>query len=219
MIKKLIQTLLLFWVISHISISAQDIDISILSNSTSTEISSYQAYPVISVVADTVGNNIIVNAPDYIIDEIDALIEQLDKPTYENTELKVFFLNNSSPLEISDIIVPLFKLSNVNISNNSEERLLGMEEIVVGIDDRTSAIIIRAPLLIMKQISQLIYDIDSNPKQSQEIAIIKLKGDVSSLQAILPELFGSSITTPNQTSNPLFNRSIFLNGGGSTGIP
>ena len=199
----------------------------------------FQNASVVRVVADTTGNNLIVNAPEEIMKQIDELIEKLDQPNEDTTKIQVFSLKNSDPTEMVSLITSLFPDPNstANRGNNARggggfqlaggggrggiaggtsERALKMQKVVAYADLRTSSIIVSASSQMMGYIQGVIEEIDSNPREAQEVAVLKLKGDVSNIQTVLQSLFGRNTSTVNTQNNPLQNRTTFLNGGGGT---
>ena len=201
----------------------------------------FQTASVVRVVADTTGNNLIVNAPDEIMKQIDALIDELDVPNEDTTVFQVFPLKNSDPTEMVSLITSLFPDPNstANRGNNARggggfqlaggggrggvaggtsERALKMQKVVAVAELRTSSVIVSASSQMMRYVQGVIEEIDLNPREAQEVAVLKLKGDVTSIQTVLQSLFGRNASTANTQNNPLVNRTTFLNGGGATAV-
>jgi type II secretory pathway component GspD/PulD (secretin) len=59
-------------------------------------------------VADEHSNSLVVAAPDDLLPMIKQLVDQLDQPVTDITELKVFHLKNADPVEIADTLATLF---------------------------------------------------------------------------------------------------------------
>ena len=199
----------------------------------------FQSATLVTVVADTVGNNLIVSAPEEILKQIEALVEELDVASDDAVQIRAFFLKNSDPTEMVSLITSLFpdpNQSNTGRGNagrgagfagaggrggaagGTSDRMLRMQKVVAVAEPRTSSVIVSASTQMMGEIARVIDEIDSNPREAQEVAVIKLKGDVSNIQTVLQGLFGRSTTTQNQNNNPLVNRTQFLNGGGASGV-
>ena len=68
----------------------------------------FQTASTVTVVADTTGNNLIISAPDEIMKQIDALIEELDVANEDTTKIQIFPLKNSDPTEMVTLITSLF---------------------------------------------------------------------------------------------------------------
>jgi type II secretory pathway component GspD/PulD (secretin) len=67
-----------------------------------------QAASRVVAVADERSNSLIVSAPDEYIPTIEKLVEEIDKSVDDVTELRVFHLKNSSPVDIADQLMELF---------------------------------------------------------------------------------------------------------------
>jgi len=75
-------------------------------------------------VADERSNSLVVGAPEDMMDGIKDVIEQIDQPVNDITELRVFHLLNADPLELADQFSQLFpddtKSGNSNDPNQNQ---------------------------------------------------------------------------------------------------
>jgi type II secretory pathway component GspD/PulD (secretin) len=72
-------------------------------------------------VADERSNALVVSAPDELIPTIQSLVEQVDVPVNDVTELRVFRLANADPLDIADILAELFPDESRTGNNNNQQ--------------------------------------------------------------------------------------------------
>jgi len=59
-------------------------------------------------VADERSNSLVVGAPDDLMDSIKDVVEKIDQPVNDITELRVFHLNNADPAEMAELFSQLF---------------------------------------------------------------------------------------------------------------
>ena len=59
-------------------------------------------------MADEYSNSVIVGAPEDLLGLIKDMIEKIDQPVNDITELRVFHLKNADPMEMSDLFSQLF---------------------------------------------------------------------------------------------------------------
>jgi type II secretory pathway component GspD/PulD (secretin) len=70
--------------------------------------SSSAAEPKVAVVADEASNSLIVSASSSMLATIARLVEQIDQPMADVTELRIFRLRNADPSELADQLSQLF---------------------------------------------------------------------------------------------------------------
>lgn len=59
-------------------------------------------------VADERSNSLVVGAPDDLMSAITNVVQQIDQPVNDITELRVFHLQNADPVEMADVFAQLF---------------------------------------------------------------------------------------------------------------
>ncbi len=62
----------------------------------------------VTTVADENSNSLVVNAPEDVIPEIDALVERVDRDIQDVTEVRAFHLKHADPIEMADLLAGLF---------------------------------------------------------------------------------------------------------------
>ena len=138
----------------------------------------------VTVVADPVGNNLIVSAPEEILKEIAALVEQLDVPSSDEAAVsRVFFLKNSKPNEMATELNALFSDPNMNraVRKNADRANDDppiMTKVVVVAVPRTNALIVSSSSAMMDTVARLIEELDASPWQDVGLRVIKPPGSL-----------------------------------------
>jgi type II secretory pathway component GspD/PulD (secretin) len=159
----------------------------------------------VTAVPDEQSNSLIVSAPDDMMPNIEKLVQELDVPVSDITELRVFRLSNADPLELADIFAELFpddtRTGNNNNNNQndfrfggggirggfggfgnnrnnqtaSSERKTKKGRVLAVPDQRTSSIIVSAASELMPQIAEMIAQLDSSPAKKQKVFVYSLE--------------------------------------------
>ncbi len=187
-------------------------------------------------VADEHSNSLIVNAPDDAMPAIEELIRAIDTNVQDVTELRVFRLQNSDPVEMAEVLAGLFPDDSKTEgngqsrfgggfgmfggggrstpTNTSSERAKKKGRVITVPDQRTSSIIVSADREIMDQIAEMVKQLDTNPARKQKVFVYDLQNaDPQQVQEVLRGLFESQSTanrssqTRNQQNSALSTRS------------
>ena len=70
-------------------------------------------------------NSLVVGAPEDMMPMIVEMVERLDQPVNDITELRVFHLNNSDPVEMADLLSSLFPDETKSSNNNQQQFRFG----------------------------------------------------------------------------------------------
>lgn len=82
----------------------------------------------VNAVADAQGNAVLVSAPTEYMDSISSLVAQLDLPSEDVTQVRVFRLKHADPTETANELAALFSDDSSNSSNSSAgNRTLGFQ--------------------------------------------------------------------------------------------
>jgi type II secretory pathway component GspD/PulD (secretin) len=191
--------------------------------------SSSTAGPVntrVLAVADERSNSLIIAASDDMMMMISNLVEQVDQPVNDVTELRVFRLVNADPVETADLLATLFPdetRTNSGNNNNQQFRFLGggrgggrggantatqpsermkkQGRVLAVPDQRTSSVIVSAASELMPQIATMIAQLDSSPARKQKVFVYSLENaDVQETALILQEMFQRNTTTMNRNN-------------------
>lgn len=132
--------------------------------STGTAASARQTRAV-NVVAVVSPNAVLVLAPQSAMDDIIALIEELDQPQAPGSEVEVFFLKNAVAAQIVTMLEGFYQ----------ERPGLGINIRVVA-DARTNSVIVNASPKELAEVTKLIREVDSKQSRaSAQVKVVQLK--------------------------------------------
>lgn len=160
-------------------------------------------------------NALIVAAPDEYIPSIEQLVREIDVSVADITELRVFPLRNSDPVEMAQLLDELFSDEGEENQggevrfrgpfpfdrgrdrggrNNNEpdtsERMKKQSQVVSVADPRTSSLIVSAASTLMPQIADMIEQLDSSSARKQKVYVYPLENaDVTQVEQILRDMF------------------------------
>lgn len=186
-----------------------------------------QASRVIAV-ADERSNSLIVAAPSEAIPTIQKLVEEVDVPVDDITELRVFALKNSSPVEMADTLAQLFP--DETQQNNQRRfggggffgrggaqqttpssRMQKAGKVIAVPDERTGSLIVSAAAVLMPQIENMIAQLDKSNAKRQKVYVYSIENaDVQQVEQVVRDMFDRSNTqnrNQNMQNNALYNRS------------
>jgi type II secretory pathway component GspD/PulD (secretin) len=179
-------------------------------------------------VADERSNSLVVAAPEDMMDMIADVVEKIDQPVNDITELRVFHLNNSDPVELADVLASLFPDETKTGNNNNQQqfrfggpaaffggggrggnnaatqqsqRMKKQGRVTAVPDQRTSSLVVSAASELMPQIASMIEQLDANPARKQRVFVYSLENaDVQETALILQEMFQRSTTSANRNN-------------------
>jgi len=166
----------------------------------------------VNAAADEVSNSLIVSASTELMATISDMVEQLDQPVTDVTELRVFHLLNADPTELADQLSTLFP--DDTTSNNQNQRGGGRFRFFGGPnsnqnttsdrekkkgrvlavpDPRTSSLVVSAAADLMPQIAEMVERLDANPAKKEVVRVYDLRNaDPQDVNQILQDLFQRS---------------------------
>lgn len=182
--------------------------------------------PRVVAVSEERSNCVVVSAPDEQMPIIQQMIDELDAPVEDVTEIRVFRLKFADAQETSDLLNNLFSAANSGTSgqgfggrfqfggrrpgmNNAaadqSSRMLKQAQVVSVPDLRTGSVVVSASRDLMVQIEGMIADLDSDAAKKQEVFVFDVQNtDPQAVQDILQSLFPaptySGGTTARSTS-------------------
>jgi type II secretory pathway component GspD/PulD (secretin) len=180
-------------------------------------------------VADERSNSLVVGAPDDMIDMIADVVEKIDQPVNDITELRVFHLINSDPVEVADLLASLFPDETKTGNNNNQqqfrfggpaaffgggrggqggnsttttsERMKKQGRVLAVADQRTSSLVVSAASELMPQIASMIIQLDASPARKQKVFVYSLQNaDAQETALILQDMFQKSTTSMNRNN-------------------
>jgi len=169
--------------------------------------------PKALIVADGRTNALIVRASPRDMQEVRALIEELDRPGNESVnELRIFKLKNTIATELEDVLQSaLSEQGNQGADSESDRGLnsllrlvtigpAGQAQLESGVladaritaDTGTNALVVSAPTESMPLLEALIAQLDQTPDAAAELKVFTIvNGDAIALGDMLDEMFGS----------------------------
>jgi type II secretory pathway component GspD/PulD (secretin) len=181
-------------------------------------------------VGDDRSNSLVVSAPSDLLTTIAEMVEKIDQPVTDETELRVFRLVNADPTELANQLSELFPddSSTTGSSQNSipffmrgpmggaraasaastdaSERSKKLGKVISVPDPRTSSILVTAAKSVMPQIAEMITELDSRPDKKEVVMVYDLKNaDPQDVNQILQDLFNRSTTRQNSSSSSSAN--------------
>jgi len=167
--------------------------------------------PKAQVIADSRTNSLIVRASARDLEEVRALIAQIDLMGSQSVnELRIFKLKSTLAADLQKVLQEAFtskkdpnsKLSQllrlVTIDAEGRRKLESgvLSEAQVTSSESANALIISAPAESMPLLESLVEQLDQAPDAAVELKIFPVEnGDAVSLRRMLSELFGSSKVT------------------------
>ena len=131
----------------------------------------------IRVVADERSNRLIIKGEKTSRERIRKLITQLDKPSYFSGSAKVIRLKYADSKKLSELLKSLMA-DTESTGGKDSSKAKGKASIFA--DEELNALVIRAEPSILKEIGEIIHELDVRRAQVLiESAIIEVSGDVS----------------------------------------
>jgi general secretion pathway protein D len=207
-----------------------------------TESDALKAASKVVAVADESSNSLIISAPEEYMPMIESLIQEIDIPMEDITEVRVFKLEYADATELAEQIQELFPdessqsqgrtfqfgrggfpggppMPAQNSSSDSSQRQLQQTTVRAQADPRTNSIIVFAARDTMLQIAQMIRQLDSDPARKQQVYVYQLEyADVDNVAEILRNIFENQTygnvrdRTTNENQSSLSNRTVNTEG-------
>ena len=179
----------------------------------------------VTATSDDHSNSLIVSAPEAMIPMIRQLIQRLDQPTEEITEVKMFHLKNADPNEMATLIGNMFPDTSgsadagqspiqfggagfafagaATATTSTEPSQYRKKQVVVTAvpDARTQSLVISASKDVMAQIDQMITELDAI--NSGKLTVYRLSlnsAEPSDVMQIVQDLFPAGATTRSTTT-------------------
>ena len=182
-----------------------------------------QAAARVVAVADQTSNSVIVAAPDEVMSEVAAVVQQLDTSTSDTTETQIFRLMHADATEMATNLSALYAdtgtgtTGNNNNNNNNNyrggqqfrgpqqnqnaasglsQRALLQSRVVVVADARTNSVLVSASHDTMSQVALTIGRLDADKSRKQHVFVYTLKhGDPDNVATILRGMYQQANST------------------------
>jgi general secretion pathway protein D len=194
-----------------------------------------QAASRVVAVADDQSNSVIVSAPEEYLPTITGIVNQLDAPTSDVTETRIFPLLHADANELATELSTIYAAANGttpastsgnqrgnqggqpqrppqqqgnNQANaNRSERALLQATVAVVADSRTNALLVSASHDTMAEIALTIARLDASGAKKQHVHIYSLAhADPDNVAAILKGMFTVDTTGATQSIQPSLQR-------------
>jgi len=177
--------------------------------------------------ADSQTNTVVVTGPDTILEVVAEVVKNLDSQVPNVADVKVFHLEYADASDTADLINEVFgetgTSSRRTTSRTQQNQMVqfqrggfpgaqqsasggtqgsGMSDvgIAAAADSRTNAVVVSGPPTTLEIISQVIKELDQDPKQERRIFVYPLKNaNASNLMEVLNNLF-AEIQALNQAT-------------------
>lgn len=181
--------------------------------------------------ADERSNALIVSAPEELMPIIEDLVKDLDTNVDDLTEIRVFKLQHADPVEMAEVLGNLFPDESKSNSQNQSSRFASFfggppgsppgggrsgsgggstesdrqkkqGKVIAVPDQRTASVIVTASHELMRQIEQMIQQLDANPAKKQKVFVYSLENaDTQEVEQVLKSLFESQNASRNGRSS------------------
>ncbi len=184
----------------------------------------------VAATADEQSNSLIVSASPEHLGTIAKMVEQLDHPVSDITEVRVFQLHHADPTELAEQLAQLFP--DDSKSNNGQnqtqafrfgpgpgpggppgffqqtvgdsetsERAKKTSRVSAVADARSSSLVVSAASTLMPQIARIIETLDSNPAKKEVVQVYELRNaDPNNVNQVMQDLFNRNNSMRNNNS-------------------
>ena len=186
--------------------------------------------PKVVAVADERSNSLLISAPSDLLPLVANVLLQLDQPTTDRTELRVFRLKHADANELATQLAEVFPDASGSSSNQEQgpaffggpppppgamqnaasgndtssatgSRKLKQSRVLAIADPRTSSLIVSAGSALMPQVETLVTQLDSIPARNEVVQVWELRNaDPQDVNQILQDLFNRNSGSRNNNN-------------------
>ncbi len=165
----------------------------------------------VTAAADDTSNSLIVSASTELMATIADMIQQIDQPVEDVTEVRVFHLINADPSELADQLSQLFPddtrtgnqnqggggrfrfFGGANTQAATSDRMKKKGRVLSVPDPRTSSLVVSAAGDLMPQIAAMIEKLDASPAKKEVVKVYELQNaDPQDVNQVMQDLFQRS---------------------------
>ena len=167
----------------------------------------------VTAAADDRTNTVVVTGPTDILEVVSSVIENLDSPSPDVADVKVFHLEYADADNAAELINEVFGQDRTSSRQSSSRQNMqiafrrggpfgggdaaggetsgGLNVVVVAAaDERTNSVVVSGPAETLAIIAEVIRELDENPEQERQIFVYTCKNsDAENLMTILNNLF------------------------------
>ncbi len=189
-----------------------------------TQQDSSSATSQVVAAADSQTNTVVVTGPDAILEVVAEVVKNLDSQVPNVADVKVFHLEYADASDTADLINEVFGDSGTSsrrtTSRTQQNQMVQFQRggfpgaqqqttqggnpsdvaVIAAADSRTNAVVVSGPPTTLQIVSQILKELDQDPKQERRIFVYPLKNaNASNLMEVLNNLF-AEIQALNQTT-------------------
>lgn len=166
----------------------------------------------VTAAADEFSNSLIVSASTELMATITEMVNQIDQPASDVTELRVFHLLNADPSELADQLATLFPddtrtganqnqgfgggfrfFGGRNTQTTPSDRMKKKGRVLAVPDPRTSSLLVSAAGDLMPQIAEMIAQLDASAAKKEVVKVFDLQNaDPQDVNQVMQDLFQRS---------------------------
>ena len=166
----------------------------------------------VTAAADEYSNSLIVGASSELMATISDMVQQIDQPATDVTEVRVFHLLNADPTELADQLAQLFPDDTKtgtgqnqggggfrffggrnNNQSSTSDRMKKKGRVLAVPDPRTSSLLVSAAGDLMPQIAEMVEKLDASPAKKEVVTVTELQNaDPQDVNQVLQDLFQRS---------------------------
>jgi general secretion pathway protein D len=190
--------------------------------------------PLVSVqttmTANEAGNSIVITDTQANIRRVAEIIKAIDMGAEDVTEVRVFHLQNSDPIEVSELLTSLFPdesrtggssspvqyggfsrfLSSrfggpppgsSSSSGGQNQRIRKRARVLAVPDARTSSVVVSAAKDLIPQIEAVVQELDASNARKQTVHMYQLQNaDPEEVQEVLQDMFERNVSSSSRSS-------------------
>jgi len=177
----------------------------------------------VSATSDDYSNSLIVSASEDMMKTIEDMVKEIDVPTTDITELRVFHLIHADPTEMADQLSQLFPDTTRSGSDNNNpfafrfgpgggggrnnqattnDRTKKKSQVMSVPDPRTSSLLVSAASEMMPHIADMIEKLDSIDARHEMVSVFDLRNaDPQDVNQALSDLFNRNTKMTSSSSS------------------
>lgn len=178
----------------------------------------------VNAAADDYSNSLIVSASSEVMATITDMVEQIDQPASDVTEVRVFHLVNADATELADQIAQLFpdetrtgsgnqggggfrffggaRFGGAASQSGSSDRMKKKGKVIAVPDPRTSSLLVSAASELMPQLAEMIERLDNNAGKKEVVRVFDIQNaNITDVNQIMQDLFNRNNTMRSSSSS------------------
>jgi Mg-chelatase subunit ChlD len=153
----------------------------------------------VNAVSDDQNNAVVISAPAELMPRISNLLNQLDIPQEDTTQIRRFALRNADPTALANELHGLYAgqdgqtSQGGGVSSGMSDRQLKEKTVAAVADPRTQSVLVTASKDTMNQIEKIVEEMDSEPSGHMNTYVFSpTNADSHDLSGAMQDLFAAS---------------------------